>query len=401
MKFIGICQRCAKDRSLQRLITESGSYLDQCEICDGFNQLALPASDLRLKKMIRALIRWNYFEWEHAHGSLNHLVDLFDQANFILSSHVTNIEELEFVLGELVAFSDQTGTCCAEIPIARVDDFGRGENPFLAMRIADPPLISQVAAGLKSKNHYCFENDIIGTISKYVHMIEEQIPSGTEFFRARSEYKTKRLVQLENGLIEAHYEGSSGKDMGPPPPPNASAGRLNRAGVSFLYVATDEYTAVCEVRPHPGHIVSVGRAESLAGIRVVRLTKMDFYDFYLSEELLNFYWLIHTLDKLFSMPVVPDERPIKYCLSQVFSDAFRELGFDGMRYRSSVGTGENLVLFNWEGVVDFSFSECVYVECVSYKYRKLPLVNFCEFNYINTEPNLYGKDESEIDCGRQ
>lgn len=392
MNFIGICLRCAKDKSLLRLIAEQGSCIDRCEICEGCNQLALPASDLRLKRMMRALIRWNYFEWDHAHGSVNHLVDLFDQENPILSAHVTQLEDLEFVLGELVALSDQSGSSCADIPIARAETVGTGVEPYLAMCKADPPLIARIASELASKNHDSFEKETLSAISKYCQMIEEQIPEGTEFFRARIGITNRRLVQLDNGIIEAHYEGHSGAEMGPPHPPIASAGRLNRAGVSFLYIATDECTAVSEIRPHPGHKVSVARATSSATIKVARLTGLDFFDYYESEELLNFYWLMQTLDKLFSMPITPEERQTKYIVSQVFSDAFRLIGFEGIRYRSGVGTGENLVVFDCDGILKFDASECVLVERLKYEYKALPVVNDFEFDYDTMEREADDRD---------
>ena len=38
----------------------------------------------------------------------------------------------------------------------------------------------------------------------------------------------------------------------------AHPARLSRSGISYVYVASDKETAIAEVRPHPGHFISVG-----------------------------------------------------------------------------------------------------------------------------------------------
>lgn len=393
MNFIGICLRCAKDEALQRLIREHGSPIERCEICEGINQLALPASNMRLKRMFRALVRWNYFEWEHAHGSANYLVDLFDQENSILTEHVTQFEDLEFVLGELISFGDQTGAICTYVPIARTNAIGTGIEPYFAMRIADPPLITQVSRELKTNNYYDLEKLALAAISEHADKIAYQIDVGERFFRARIGFEKKMLTQSDNGKLELHHDGYSQADIGPPPPPIAPAGRLNRAGVSFFYLATDENTAISEVRPHPGHKVTVASFMSVKQIKVARLTPLDFYDFYETEELLNYYWLMNTLDKYFCMPITPEKRDHRYILSQIFSDAFRIYGFEGILYRSSVGTGDNLVVFDSEEAFRFEGPKCFSINRLEYSYTMLQEINEYEFNYDNENKSREPQDE--------
>jgi hypothetical protein len=56
-----------------------------------------------------------------------------------------------------------------------------------------------------------------------------------------------------------------------PPPPKATAGRLNGKGVSFLYLASDEKTAAAEIRPDPGIAFSIDAFRSLKGLRLIDL----------------------------------------------------------------------------------------------------------------------------------
>src|SRR5258706_9457584 len=54
----------------------------------------------------------------------------------------------------------------------------------------------------------------------------------------------------------------SGKEMGAPPDLKARGGRANPNGISYLYAADEEATAIAEVRPYLGAKVSVAKMES-------------------------------------------------------------------------------------------------------------------------------------------
>lgn len=45
------------------------------------------------------------------------------------------------------------------------------------------------------------------------------------------------------------------------------------------------------------------------------------------------------------MPITPEERE-QYLITQLFADTFRLLEFDGIRFKSSVSDGYNIVLFD-------------------------------------------------------
>jgi hypothetical protein len=83
-------------------------------------------------------------------------------------------------------------------------------------------------------------------------------------FRARIGI-AKRFMRSDGGwTVETIYQSDIGAEVGaPPPPPQTTPGRLNRDGVSFLYLSTDEAIATAEVRPHPGNRVSIAASRSL------------------------------------------------------------------------------------------------------------------------------------------
>jgi RES domain-containing protein len=93
-----------------------------------------------------------------------------------------------------------------------------------------------------------------------------------------------------------------GNEIGAPPPTIATPGRLNRSGVSFLYLSTDETTAAAEVRPHPGHRVSIAAFRSLKEIRLADFGAIDVADFSASDATLALFHLGHATIGTCSIP---------------------------------------------------------------------------------------------------
>ncbi|WP_084440721.1 RES family NAD+ phosphorylase [Acetobacter nitrogenifigens] len=53
---------------------------------------------------------------------------------------------------------------------------------------------------------------------------------------------------------------------------------------------------------------------------------------------------MYHIDSLLSQPIIPEERHI-YAATQLLADVLIRRGFDAISYRSSVGTGRNLCIF--------------------------------------------------------
>ena len=121
---------------------------------------------------------------------------------------------------------------------------------------------------LLSENFFEVEPTLEALINPFLSDIALELPVEEIWFRAR----------LGNKAIYQHFEGGwtnkiirqpwLGSDIGAPPPLNAGIGRLNRAGVSMLYLASDSYTAIAEIRPHPGHYISLGGFRSVEPLRL-------------------------------------------------------------------------------------------------------------------------------------
>lgn len=150
----------------------------------------------------------------------------------------------------------------------------------------------------------------------------------------------------------------------------AYEGRANPKGIPCLYVATHEKTAVAEGRPWVGASVSVAQLRTTRDLRVLNCTTDDHKTmFYLEEpepeERQRAVW--QDIDRAFAEPVSRTDDVAGYAPTQMLAELFRQHGFDGVGYRSALGPGHNLALFDLDSadVINCSLFE---VDHVSLEY---------------------------------
>lgn len=135
-----------------------------------------------------------------------------------------------------------------------------------------------------------------------------------------------------------------------PLPHSAHEGRANPKGIPCLYLATDKETAMAEVRPWLGTSVSAGQFRLLRDLTVVDFSvghdsKFEFYfDEPSAEDREKSVWF--QVDRAFSEPAIADPATADYVPTQVISEFFKKNGFDGVAYKSRLGAGYNIALFD-------------------------------------------------------
>ncbi len=141
------------------------------------------------------------------------------------------------------------------------------------------------------------------------------------------------------------------KEMGPPPPELSTHGRANPAGIPYLYLASDARTAVSELRPHVGDRVSVADFTVSDDLKLVDLRDPRVSPFEM-ENKQQIIMLRNDLDFLaqlgveLSRPVGSRYASVEYLPSQYLCEFIKSRGFDGVIYRSSVGLGFNIALYD-------------------------------------------------------
>lgn len=138
------------------------------------------------------------------------------------------------------------------------------------------------------------------------------------------------------------FKGYNKKDSLPPPKEKVSAGRVNPEHIRYLYMSEDEETPIYEVRPIIGQYVSLAKLKTLKDLRIYDLTQQCETEVSEKKNLPNLFQII---GERFSMP--NSGNSTEYLPTQYISEHIKNMGFDGIRFSSSLNKdGKNLVVFN-------------------------------------------------------
>ncbi|MCC6677877.1 MAG: RES family NAD+ phosphorylase [Phycisphaerales bacterium] len=156
--------------------------------------------------------------------------------------------------------------------------------------------------------------------------------------------------------MRARIQDGAGKlfdvsGMTAPPPEKATAGRANKAGERVLYVASDEATAVAEVRAEPGDWVTVATVEvGRPYVGVLDLSRdvrvVDPFAHSDLDQALMAREFLQRFGYELSRPVRAKDSTAAYIVTQTICEYFRRCGFDGVLYPSAMTTGVNAVFFD-------------------------------------------------------
>jgi hypothetical protein len=159
-----------------------------------------------------------------------------------------------------------------------------------------------------------------------------------------------------------------------PLPHVAHEGRVNPKGIPCLYVSSNKETAMAEVRPWVGSSVSVGQLQTMRDLTLIDFSQRhdSKFNFYFEEpppaEREKHIW--EQVDRAFSTPVTSDMATAEYVPTQVIAEFFKQKGFDGIVYKSQLGPGFNIALFDLE--VASVVNCCLYTaKSVSFMYGEI------------------------------
>ena len=192
-------------------------------------------------------------------------------------------------------------------------------------------------------------------------------PASTRFLKALIKTSAKRARTIKRG--ELLWRAQLGHDSKPetiggvtgqvavpysakrmkPLQDRATEGRVNAKGIPCLYLSTDRDTAMSEVRPWIGSYLTVAQFRVFKELRVVDCAAdtdgMRMGDpSHPRRDREGSVW--SGINASFSQPVSPSDNVAEYAPTQVLAESFRNAGYEGVMYRSTLGRGMNVALFN-------------------------------------------------------
>jgi len=365
-----ICSDCAKDIYLKNYILTNSNIQAICTICLKDKLCVDITNDNKITEFCRFLIRYHFPEYvynSHWGGDVIEKI-LFDENPIITHNFAERPErdiiQEQFIMDLFDIWNDKSKI---ELYYGH-DESGRG---FFPRAIKDEKSIvwEKYKKDIQSTNFFLLEAKAKETISKILTDLKFTLNKNNCYFRARIGFnEIEKKIEINTVKIKVPFKDD---EISAPPIFKAKAGRANRHGLSFLYLSSDSETSFSEVRPHPGHYVSIGEFICINDLLLADLRFIDLIKYYESEDNLQIFQLLQDLANELSTPILPEEQE-KYLVTQFISDIIRQLDFDGILFNSSVSNGHNLVIFNPNNFIfKKDSSKLIKIAEIEFKYKNV------------------------------
>lgn len=367
-----ICESHIVESNIKKLIF-SQNIRGNCAFCCA-DTVCLDTDSSEVRNLLKAILRYHYDEVDYnTHFGGEYYPSFLLEDDFIftkdIQEHDESFGELDSELWDMAFDSEGINI------YAGYGSDGLYNTPYMSIRNAHQPFLDSLSKQLSEKNYHDFEGELRSIIKDYGDIFSKIIEGSSVVYRARvgtAGYKTAlRGFSREGKKIFVPFKD---KEIGAVPPLKATAGRANRAGVSYLYCATDSYTAIAEVRPHPTDVVSIGKFRVAKALKVFDFSYPNFLEFIESDESLLSMIPYAKMAGIFNTATPPSLEG-RYSVSQLISDCIRKEGYDGIQFSSTVGKGKNLVVFN-PSCMEFidGSSKVIEIDKVQYIYEEKQVV---------------------------
>lgn len=353
------CINCFEDSYLIDFIIENGNESD-CDYCGSQNVKCIGTEELtdEFQEFLNIYEETTYGEhfgpYDDPIDAGERLIDLI-QIDWIVFSDSLEKDAQEDLLFEILDISyDECGS------ISKDTYFSPCKNSFTY--VSSDEAWQEFCDELKHSNRFFPECNWRNQLESIAEDLKETLSENTVFYRARLGYKK------DNGAKIA-YPSS---EMGVPPLDKSKNGRGNPAGISYLYVATNIKTALSEVRPWVLAEVSVAKLKTNVSLNIVDLSiikwlKTPFGHRSLKDAIENLN-LMRRLSSDLSTPVNPDSVDYEYVPTQYLTELIKYLGYDGIKFKSSLGDEDNLIIFDSSKVTIDESTQLFTVTRVDYSF---------------------------------
>ncbi|AIY84532.1 RES domain protein [Clostridium baratii str. Sullivan] len=219
---------------------------------------------------------------------------------------------------------------------------------------------------LKYTNRYFWGDEgkqILDILDSFEKKFKDGLPGLSPISKECNFYRAR----IGNFTDEEKFKGN---ELLAPPKGEATIGRCNADGISYLYLASNEETAIYEVKPNKGDEVTV------AEIIVSDFRVFTFNIF--SDEAKKYMRIFDNIDNDIEIligiinedlkRVVTANQKFEYLPYQWIAEYVKSKGFDAFSFGSTLTSGFNYVFFNWEDKASVGKRELKVIKGVRYDY---------------------------------
>lgn len=323
-KLIFCCENCFTDEILKQQIISS-DIKGCCSFCGAVQVYVYPIvpDNQQLQDELRDII--DLYEPVTSGGRLltEALIEDWDFVSCDLQSHLDDL---------LHALYPQPDSLMAELLSGKVKrkDFGE-------LAILGGHSWSEFSEQVKRGNRYHIDYFQRKALDTFLSAVCVSVSPNESLYRARICYDGKEFTPEE---------------MGAPPNSLARAGRINPAGISELYLADGEDTALHEVRAGMFDVVTFGSFHPQRQLTVADLSAFSrispFADAISTESVAVNHEVLREMTAEMAKQMRSNDDPIEYVPTQFIAEYAKTVeGIDGVRYDSTlVKGGVNYCFFN-------------------------------------------------------
>lgn len=348
------CNSCFSDLVLTVIINDK-SERGNCDYCESEDELIIDVSELteEFNKLMKYYAVTEPYEDYHPeiHDDPTEfgdsLINLINEDWNIFSKELVGTGTDESLLFDILDINNSDHTNSWDL-------YSRISDSFSFVH----PLEDWEVVWEKFKNELKHENRFFPKTQTEVFN-----KSFDEALDIRRSYIRNRVDNLYRARIGEHpFE-----KMLAPPVELAKGGRANPQGISYLYCARDERTAIAEVRPWKGAQITVAGIKVKRELKVVDLFKepLSPFSFDSPYQALEIDKLLTYFSKELSTPVDPNKSEIEYLPTQYITELIKSKGFDGILFDSAIGPGTNIVIFD-EKNAEVTSTQTIKVNKITY-----------------------------------
>lgn len=210
------------------------------------------------------------------------------------------------------------------------------------------------------ESRFFVRHQLLDILSQYMEKNTLYVKDGQIYYRARviddsciNDHMIYKCYSAPDGeKLDVKYVGKANPFKGltkeasfvPPKNVKVSAGRANPKYVKYLYVAESPTTAIFEVRPFIYDAVNIAKIKTTELLKVANIA----VDLDLSNDK-DTTVDMHVMGMIQGAFSKPTNNTDDYIPTQVIAEYIKSLGYDGIRFNSSIHSGGvNLTIFNYE-----------------------------------------------------
>ena len=251
------------------------------------------------------------------------------------------------------------------------------------------------------ENRFFVKHELLDILAEYMLQHVYEVQDGQIYYRARiiddtsiNEHMIYKCYAAPEGeRLDVKYMSKSNPFKGltkeasfvPPKGVKVSEGRVNPKYVKYLYVAESPTTAMFEVRPFIFDAVNIAKIQANDYLKIANIA-VDVNLPTNNKEATKEMYVMRMIQRAFSKPTTNLD---DYIPTQVIAEYIKSLGYDGIRFNSSLHYGGvNLTIFNYD--------KCEAISSQDFRVENIKLTARAAIGSANYDEDLHYIKDNEL-----